>query len=314
MKQTSKKELIVIKSVEPRGWESISECQGGGIPPLGTINDDGVKTSEDIAAGLPIVLRDSIPVRGGFEILIGKTSLSFKTEPDKADSQDISYPKDYVRGHDTYSGQFEFEQLKNSQRIQGAVDGFFDYTDCMYKPYTDFRLFEIWTIVNPQTSTGECDMSLNAAKCDLLMKHYEVIFDSLDESRDIPNKLSVPISRRFYERYKNFTFPTTFQAIMPSGVRTTTGGIGGTSTYAVPAQPRQHTRIHIPVTAGTGNITIAGINIFGEPVEETIACVVSTASVHNVGDVYFTQINSVTISANMTFSMQDFDYGLRNPV
>lgn len=308
MKQTSKKELIVIKSVEPRGWGDISPCLSGGIPPLGTINDTGVPTSEDIPGD------DATPIRGAFEVLIGKTAVSFKLEPDKSDSQDVDgTPKSYNRGHDTYSGQFEFDQLKNSQRIQGAVDGHWDPDDLVYTPYMDFRAFEVWTLVNPQDANGNCAMSLDAVKCDTLMKHYEVIFDSLDESRDIPNKLTVPISRRLYQRFKNFTFPTSAVAFF-TGAALAAGTYTKTTTPAV-ADPREHTRIRMNVTVGTtGTVTVYGANIFGEPVSEVLNIADKDANGNVIGHVYFTTVTTVVTSiGSLSFTLNDFDYGLRNP-
>jgi len=201
--------------------------------------------------------------------------------------------------------------LKGSMRIQGAVDGHWDPDDLVYTPYMDFRLFEIWTIVNPQDKNGNCCMNLDAAKCDSMTKHYEVIFDSLDESRETPNKLSCPISRRLYQRFNKFTFPTSAQNIF-----TETGAVPGN--YAADAQPREHTRLHIVLTniVGTGTLRIEGYNIFGEPVDETFSTEDIDGSGNIVGAVYFTTISKITVAGvtDMDVLIQDFDYGLKNPL
>jgi len=307
MKQTSKKELIIIKSVEPEGWGKTDPCLSGGIPPLGTNNVFGNITTENVSGD------EAEPFRGAFEILLGKTSLSFKTEPDKADSQDIDgTPKTYIRGHDTYSGQLEFDQLKNNLRLQGAVDGHWDPDDLVYTPYKDFRLFEIWTLVNPTDADGNCDMSLNATKCDALMKHYEIVLDSVDESRDIPNKLTIPISRRLYQRFKNVEFPSATQAML------TAQAIGAGATYTLASGekfPREHTRLHFIVSVGaTGLLTVYGANIFGEPMIEVLDVSKKDASNNLVGHAYFTRVDKIHSSAAVTVTLQDFDYKLQNPL
>jgi hypothetical protein len=305
MKQTSKRELIVIKSVEPTGWLSTNKCAGGGIPPLGTVNSgDGTITDED-----DITLSE--PKRGAFEILMGKTTVSFKLEPDKIDNQDVAGVKDYTRGHDTYSGQFEFEQLKNSNRIQSAVDGYWDPDTLMSEPYDDFRLFEIWTVVNPKNANGECDFSRDAVKCDTLVKHYYVIMDSLDETREIPNKLTVPISRRWFQRFKNVEFPTTALVFY-----TATSQVAGTYTpNASTEQPREHTRIWCNITSGTmGTIKLYGRNLLGEPVTETLSVASKSAAGDIVGHVYFANLDRIVTSTTLSYTLKDFDFGLKNPL
>lgn len=305
-KQTSKKELIIIKSVDDGSWGVIGQCIGGGIPPLGTENASLEITSEQIAGAL------ATPIRGAFEILLGKTTVSFKTEPDRIDSQDINYPTDFVRGWDKYPGNMEFEQLKNNDRLQGAVDGFWDPDKLEYGPYEDFRQFEIWTIVEPQDADGNCVMSLDAIRCKTLVKHYFVTLDSVDESREVPNKLSIPISRRFYNRYKNFTFPTIPQEIY-AGV-----GIGPGSITAGITQIREHSRVWYKVenvTGGPGTITIYGTNVVDEPVAETITTDDVDVDDLFVGDTYFKTITSILVEGVTTLDLtiQDYDFGLKNP-
>lgn len=305
-KQTSKKELIVIKSVEPDGWGTLGQCAGGGIPPLGTENSSLETTSEHIAGAL------ATPVRGAFEILLGKTTVSFKTEPDKVDSQDVNYPKDYVRGWDTYTGNMEFEQLKGNYRLQGAVDGFWDPDSLEYGPYEDFRLFEIWTIVNPQDNDGNCVMSLDAIRCDHLVKHYFVVLDSIDESREVPNKLTIPISRRFYNRYNDFVFPTSPQEIF-SDTDITPGSI----TAGITA-PREHTRLWYKienVAGGPGTVTVYGTNVVDEPVAETVATDDVDTDDLFIGSVYFKTVTSILVEGvtDLDLTLKDYDYGLKNP-
>ena len=302
-KQSAKDTLIVIKSVEETGWPTVG-TDVVTLPPLGSVDRDGNPTSESSGAACEVdaSFKKSKPYAPGFEILYGHTTVSFSTEPDKVDTQDTSRPKRYTRGHDTYSGSLDFDKIKDNNRIEGAVDGYWDPDKMMYQPDRDFKEFEIWTLVEPDS------MSLNATGCKLLVKHYGIVLDKVDESRENIVKLSVPISRTFYQRFPDFTFPTSPMTMF--------NGTLLTGKNQVIAQPREHTRLVLVADAavGSGQIIVYGTNIFKEPVTQVFDVVAGSSK--TLGFTYFDKIDYIYKSATITggtFELKDYDFGLTNP-
>jgi hypothetical protein len=311
-KDNTKDTLILIKSVE-KGFPVLG-TDSSTIPPMGTMNRDGEPTYEQgDANGVAIACESdptfvkSKPWRPMFEILFGHTALGFKQEPDKIDSQDTSRPKDYIRGHDVYTGNMSFDKPTGENRLEGATDGQWDPVKLCLEPYKHYRWFEIWVLRNPRDANGNILMNVNAVKCDMLIKHYFCLFDSLEESDDSAIRLTVPITRRYFQRFKNFKFPTS-QAVIHTETLHDAGSIVPTS------QPREHTRLNLKITAktGTGTITVRGLNVCRQPISQTFAA--SVASL--LGDEYFYSVSEIIISpglSDVSFTLYDYDYTIKMP-
>lgn len=311
-KDNTKDTLIVIKSVET-GFPSIGAdiCN---IPPLGTINRDGEPTWEEgDADGVAVACEDDAAFvkskawRPAFEILFGQTALGFKQEPDKIDSQDTAREKDYIKGHQVYSGNMSFDKPEDDNRVEGATDGFWNPDKLCLEPFKFFRWFEIWILRNPRDANGNILMNMNAVRCDMLIKHIYVLFDSLEEADDSAIRLTLPVTRRYFRRYKKFKFPTSqFE------IHTETAGSG---TVAPDNQPREHSRLNLLITAltGTGTITINGLNVCRQPISEKFT---ASEGVTLLGEEYFDVISEIVCSPGITstdFKLYDYDYTLKNP-
>ncbi len=311
-KDNTKDTLIVIKSVET-GFPNVGTdvCN---ISPLGTINRDGEPTWEEgDDDGVPVPCEadatfvKSKAYRPAFEILFGQTALGFKNEPDKIDSQDIAREKDYVKGHSVYSGNMSFDKPEDDNRLEGATDGFWNPDKLLLESNKFFRWFEIWVLRNPKDANGNILMTMDAVKCDTLLKHIYVIFDSLEETDDSAIRLTVPVTRRYFRRHKRFKFPTSQQSIY-SDTAVAPGS------YAPDNQPREHTRVNILLAnlTGTGTITVRGLNVCRQPISE----VFTAAEDSLLGEEYFDVISEVVVSPGITtvdIDVYDYDYTLKNP-
>ena len=311
-KDNTKDTLILIKSVET-GFPSVGTdvCN---IPPLGTINRDGEPTWEEgDSDGVPVPCEADVAFvkskawRPAFEILFGQTALGFKNEPDKIDSQDTAREKDYIKGHSVYSGNMSFDKPEDDNRVEGATDGFWNPDKLCLESFKFFRWFEIWVIRNPRDVNGNILMTMNAVRCDMLVKHIFVLFDSLEEADDSAIRLTLPITRRYFRRYKRFKFPTSQQSIYSD-----TSVVPGS--YSPNAQPREHTRINILMASlvGTGTITVNGLNVCRQPITETF----TAADASLLGEEYFDVISEIIVSPGITtvdIDVYDYDYTLKNP-
>ena len=68
------------------------------IPPLGTLNEDGVPTEEDTAAAtIAGTYLQSQAVLGGFELMYGKNTFSVNADENSTDNMDITYGSDAER-------------------------------------------------------------------------------------------------------------------------------------------------------------------------------------------------------------------------
>lgn len=310
--ENTKDTLIVIKSIET-GFPNVGTdvCN---IPPLGTINRDGEPTWEQgDDDGLPVPCEadptfvKSKAWRPAFEILFGQTALGFKNEPDKIDSQDTAREKDFVKGHSMYSGNMSFDKPKGENRLEGACDGKWNPDRLSLEPGRYFRWFDIWVLRNPRDANGNILMNMNAVKCDMLIKHMFCLFDSLEESDDSAIRLTVPVTRRYFRRFKKFVFPTSQQTIYDdTGV--------GPGSYSPSAQPREHTRLNVLLDnlTGTGTLTVKGLNVCRQPFSEVFTA--QEASL--LGEKYFDNISEIVVSPGITtvdISIFDYDYGLKNP-
>jgi len=310
--ENTKDTLILIKSVE-KGFPKLGTdvCN---ITPLGTINRDDEPTWEEgDENGIPVPCEaDASFVKSkaylpAFEILFGQTALGFKTEPDKIDSQDTARPKDYVRGHDVYSGNLTFDKPKGENRLEGATDGKWNPDKLCLEPYKYFRWFEVWILRNPKDVNGNICLNLNAVKCDMLIKHFYVLFDSLEESDDSAIRLTLPVTRRYYRRLKKHLFPTSRQDIY------TGAGVSGNIVSGF-SEMREHSRVNLKVTdiTGTGTITVKGLNVCKQPTEQVFTGSVSSL----LSELYFDTITEIAISPGITsadLELYDYDYTIRNP-
>lgn len=311
-RDNTKDTLILIKSVET-GFPTLGTdvCN---ITPLGTVNRDNEPTYEQgDSDGIPIPCEsDPAFVKSkaylpAFEILFGHTTLGFKQEPDKIDSQDTSRPKDYVRGHDTYSGNIAFDKPKGENRLEGATDGFWNPDKLCLEPDKFFRWFEIWVLRNPRDANGRILMNRNAVKCDMLVKHFYCLFDSLEEADDLALRLTLPITRRYYRRYKNHIFPVDKLAIHTA--------VAASGSVVPSDQPRESSRVNLLITdlAGAGSVTVKGLNVCREPIEQVFTAV---DDVSLLGDKYFDSISEIVMSPGITsidFILYDYDYTIINP-
>lgn len=299
---SSKKTLILIKSIEEDGWQDLTDLDHTQIPPLGTVNEDLDYTSEvdKTSTILGNYLR-SQGVKGSFEMIFAKTTLSFSDEPEKVDVQDLNVPKDYARGYDTYSGSLEIIKKKAEHRFEGAVDGGWKSNLLEYYPFDDFRIFEIWTLENPDY------MDLRATKCDLLTKHIAVVLDSLEKSIEAPLKITIPLSRRTYRRFPNWSEPTQTSLLTDDDLTGTPGD---------PTDPTMHTRLELSVTgaAETGlKIEIEGYNILGEPITEAVVPVADVGTKEYLTKKYFERITSLAYTGftGGTLTIKDYDYKIQ---
>lgn len=311
-KDNTKDTLIVIKSVET-GFPTLGTdvCN---ITPLGTTNRDGEPTWEQgDEDGIPVPCEadptfvKSKAYRPAFEILFGQTALGFKNEPDKVDSQDTAREKDYIKGHSVYSGNMSFDKPKGDNRLEGATDGFWNPDKLCLEPFKFFRWFESWVIRNPRDANGNILMNLNAVRCDSMVKHMFMLFDSLEEADDSAIRLTLPVTRRYFRRFKNFKFPTSQQAIHTE--------VAGSGTIIPTVQPREHTRLNLLITdlTGTGTITVNGLNVCRQPISQVFT---AADGVTLLGEEYFDIISDIVCSPGITsvdFVLYDYDYTLRNP-
>lgn len=308
---SSKRMLILIKSVEESGWQDQAGITATNIPPLGTLNEEGKLTSENDKTDTGSYLRNQA-LMGGFEPLLGKTSLSLNEDPDKQDIQDISFPKMFARGHDSYAGSLEFTKTRGTgERIIGAIDGFFDSIACSYKPHMDFREFELWVFENPNI------IGLDVTSADLLIKNYYCILDKTDLQFSTPMTYSVPVSRTYYERFPMWTVPATSQGNIPvTPLPIMTGTLGS---LGIDNQPREHTRVSTTITqvapAVAFNLVITGRNVFELPVTETILFPALVSPTTKISKKYFRSISNVAVSiittapvSSSVITMDDYDW------
>lgn len=305
--QGSKRLLILVKSVEPDGWQDqMGSSEHTRIPPLGTLNKLGQLTPEKDTDVLETGFQRNEAVMGGFEPLLGKSTLSFSDDPEKQDVQDISYPKQYARGHGTFTGSLEMFKRKDSgARVIGAVDGDFDTGIGSYKPFQDFREFEFWVFENPDI------MGLNVSSADELVKHYFCIMDKLDTSYEIPISFSVPVSRTFYERIPNWEVPSGSQGSAPTSEPIVNAGDLTDDFLTVANQPREHTRLECTFASQDDDLVlrVSGLNIMEEPVHEDIAVAQTDTLV--ISKRYYTQIDSIEVIGtltNGTVTIDDYDW------
>lgn len=305
----SKDHMLLIKSAEESGWPSVGTDLVT-IPPLGTLNKDGESTDSESSAACEddVAYKKSQPVEPGFEILYNHTAVTFKAEPDKIDSQDVSRPKRYIRGHDTYSGTLEWDKAENDNRVDEAANGHWNPDKLSIEPDRHFREFVLWSLRNPRDANDKITMNKSAIKCDQLHKHFGFLFDSSEISDEGAVRISTPVSRSFFRKFNMHTFPTDGQAI-----HTAVSASGSIS--PVDAQPREATRMNLKVSnvTGTGTVTVIGTNVFKQPVSVvfTVAGVSSLLSKK-----WIDTIDSIEISPGITdidFILYDYDYTIKNP-
>ena len=217
--------MIIIVSAENDGWGAeYPSGQHSIIPPLGTLNMDGLPTSEHdktpTVADADRLMSEAMI--GGFEMIVGKTSLSFSDTPDKQEIQDLNYNKEVSRGFDTFTGTIEFNVIEKMYKYEGAVDAGWDPAKLQYFPWSDFRKFIIWTVEEPD------EYSLNASSGNKLTQHFGVTFDKVDKNIETPLKLSVPIARETKLTYVDWVAaePATINGsttTLPPGITTYDG-------------------------------------------------------------------------------------------
>ena len=305
--QLSKDHLLLIKSMEePTAltdpWPTIGtdDCF---IPPLGSVNRDGLPTSEldSSACESDVDFIKSKAFLPAFEILFAHNTVSFKVEPDKIDRQDTSRPKRYSRGHDTYLGSMSWDKEEESDRIYQAMAGKWLPAKLGVEPGKHYREFCLWALRDPDI------MSLGATKCKELVKNFYVIFDSIEVTDEGQVKMSTPISRVWFRKFYNVTFPTDAQL-----VHTEVAGSGEIT--PVDAQPREFSRLNLKITevTGTGTVTIVGQNVVKEPTSETFTAEVASV----LGRLWFDTIDKIVVSpgiSSISFELYDYDYAIINP-
>lgn len=311
----SKQLLILIKSVEPKGWQDQMESgEHTTIPPLGTMNEEEAPTSELDKSVIISGFQRNEAVLGSFEPLLGKTSFSISNDIDKIDVQEISLPKEYARGHDTYTGSLEFMLRKEDTRVLGAVDGVFDSEFISYKPYKDFREYEIWVLVNPDV------MGKGATKCDILWKFYYCILDKSDVNFETPIKFTVPVSMTMFERFLKWDIAG--MSDLTLFTKTSTAFVAGTFTPTT--QMRMHSRVAITLSnvtcSGSPKIAIEGTNIAGDGEYESIelSSTPSGGSIEFLSKRYWKNIEHIYLvgtfadnGGTKTITLKDYDWKIR---
>lgn len=285
--------LIIIKSVEDEGFAGDSVDAGDYVPPLGTINANGDPTSETDSP------TNTIPVKGAFELILGKTTIEFKDEAEKNDSQDLQHPKDFVRGWDNLTGNISIDNPRGSERFIGAFMGAWNPSQKMYSQFKDFREFEIWVL------KGANVMELGASSARTLIKHYFCKFDSGSEKFENPIKISCPVSRRFSTRHPNWVAPVSTQSIVASNA------FSAGEIAVIAAQPREHTRLDLNASIVTtpGTMIITGKNICKETISEVIT-IPTTGSF--ITRKYFNTIDQIKSGTFVgTLAIGDYDYAIR---
>jgi hypothetical protein len=296
-RDTSKDTLIIIKSVETSGFSG--DLADLYVPPLGTLKSVSIG-DRTLEGGITL---DNTPVMGGFELIVGKTALSWKNESDKQDTQDLQHEKDFVRGWGSYSGSLELDNPRGNERFIGAILGLWDPDNKLYSAHKDFRYFEVWVL------KGVDHMGLDVTSARVLIKHYMCILESGDEKFENPIKISVPITSRYMTRHVNWTAPLASQDVVAANAYS-----AGEIAIGI-VQPREHTRLNFNVTVQTtpGTMIITGRNIVGETITETVTIAGTTsAEGEKLSREYFAAITDIRSGTFVgTLAVTDFDYKIR---
>lgn len=293
--------LIIIKSIEVESWQDILAAGNCQIPPLGTVDEDGNYTSEtDTDTTIAGTYKKNQAIMGAFEVLLGKTVLSFSDDPEKIDIQDLSQPKDYAKGYDTFSGSLEIYPPRGNHRVEGGALGGYDSGDKSQYPFKYFRWYEIWTMEEPNVKR------LTATSCKMLVKHIGLILESDEMAHEAVIKHTIPITRRVVKKFPEWVAPSQTTLITADDLTGTPGAI---------TDPDMHTRLQMIVASSSGWdadtwVKIKGYNIFDEYIEETITW---TADGTKYTKNYFAAIDSLVYgtwdAGNLT--VKDWDYKIQ---
>jgi hypothetical protein len=284
--------VIAIKCTEQqdRGWLNT-------IPPLGTINEDLKLTSEtDVTTCVAGTYKKSQAYRGRFERFVGKVGLSGGIDQESSDNNDVETGRDKVKGFENITLSLDMTRENNKARLEGAVQGAWDYAGHGYYNNQSFRDYQLIVAFGPNVQ------NLNMASAEMLHVYSGLHIERVESEFGNPNKFKLSLFARRAIKIPNWA------QLTPQAMLGATGtAVTPTSHHSVVKQPMSpnettasniwHSRLKCTFTNITtaGPLTITGTNFFGEDIEETIT-ITGTGTIEYITKNYFNLINTAGIS------------------
>jgi len=275
---TARNTLYAIKSMETMGFQRILttfEVESH-IPPMGTLNADGNRTSDVDSGDCATTGFDKDePFAGGFWFIEGKSAISDADESNKTEATDLNdtvIPTSYYKGRTTHSGSLELWERANEAVWYGAFNGDWISGQRRYEDHPEYRRFEIWMLMNPNR------LDTGATTADRLVKLMGVTFDSNSITHENPIKISAPFSYIRKQIYSNWVQPA--QATLRTGSPLPASRVVELNTDLLDddltVSNKVHTRLQIAFTIATAplvagaTITVSGKDPFQNVVNEVI--------------------------------------------
>lgn len=249
--------VIAIKNTDPHDFL-------GSKPPLGTVDRDGLPTSEVSTANCSIdsAVKQSQAFMGAFEQVFGKVTFNFSKDQDAQDSNDVTTGRDRAKGYQNVTGTLEFQMKYYDNRWEGAVLGKWFPLKRVYDWNSYFRRYTLLFATNPD------EQCLAFTECERMYMLIGMKLENGEVEITQPNTVSIPV---FVKRI--LEFPKWKASDWPSEKllddQSTADGA-----YSLDDQPTKPAESRLKLTfAGVttwGTVKIIGNNIFGETVIEEV--------------------------------------------
>ena len=302
--------IMAIKCIDPTVDDWLNT-----IPPLGTLNEDGVPTEEDTAAAtIAGTYLQSQAVLGGFELMYGKNTFSVNADENSTDNMDITYGSDVAKGYQNVEGTFEFSMLNESSRWDGAVLGNWDYADGSRAYYRRkaFRPYEMWILFTPD------DKRLDTADAaERLWVFIGLKLGRVEVEAGQPTKFRVPFKAKRLFKFPNWVEQSPANLITGQAITDDT-----TYSLSTPISRPEifHTRLKFTFTdvnAGTKSLQIRGYNIYGERIVENVDVSSLSGAAEYITKNYFSSVETLGITtvgtwfnATTDMDVDEYDVGL----
>jgi len=249
--------VIAVKNTDPYDFL-------GSKPPLGTVDRDGLPTSEVSTAPCSNdgSVKQSQAFMGMFEQVFGKVTFNFSNDQDAQDSNDVTTGRDRAKGYENITGTLEFQMKYFDARWEGAVKGkwYPDRRVYDWNPY--FRRYAILFATNPN------DQCLSFTEAERVFLLLGVKLENAEIEATQPNKISVPIFVKKMLEFPNWKASEWTPQTLATGLGPADGA------YSLSQQPTVplHTRLKVsfPSVTTWGTLKIIGNNLFGETVIEEV--------------------------------------------
>jgi len=277
--------VIAIKCTEQqdRGWLNT-------IPPLGTINEDLKLTKEDAPVTCTAgTYKTTQAYMGRFERFVGKVGISGGIDQESSDNNDPETGRDKVKGYENITLSLDMTAENSKARLEGAVQGAWDYTAHAYYNNKSFRDYQLIIAFDPDVQ------SLDMATAGMLHVYSGLHIERVETEFGNPNKFKLSLFARRVTKIPNWAELTAIQ-IRGAGGTTVAAGENYAPTNAIQSPDVFHTRLKCTFTdvATAGIFTITGQNYFGEDIEEEIT-LTGTGTIEYITKNYFSVIDPLGI-------------------